>query len=86
MPSKRLPACISSELTMACAALPIDHQHAIIGIEVVQVFADAEHAAITIHMSLKCPVDAGFRKRMLEKMPRGNAHIQSKLVAIGGRR
>ena len=63
-----------------------DHQHAVVGIEVVQVLANAEHALVAIHMALKCPVDAGFRQRMLKQMTRGDPHVQSKLVAIGGRR
>ena len=62
-----------------------NHQHAIVGIKVMQVFANAEHSAIAIHVALKCPVDAGFRERMLEQMTRGNPHVQGKLLAIGGR-
>ena len=44
-----------------------DHQHAIVGIEVMQVFANAEHSAIAIHMALECPVDAGFRRACSNK-------------------
>ena len=63
-----------------------NHQHAIVGIEVVQILANSKHAFVTIHMSLKCAVDAGFRQRMLKQVARDNAHVESKLLAIGGRR
>ncbi len=61
-----------------------DHQHAIVGIEVVQILANAEHTFIALHVSLKCPVDAGFRKCMLKQVTRSDAHVQGKLIAIGG--
>ena len=50
-----------------------------------QVFANAKHPAIAIHVALECPVDAGFRKRMLEQVTRGDPHVQGKLVAVGSR-
>ena len=62
-----------------------DHEHAAIRIQVMQVFANAEHSAIAIHMALKCPVDAGFAERMLKQMTRSDPHVQGKLLAIGGR-
>ena len=62
-----------------------DHQHAVVGIEVVQVFANAEHSAIAIHVTLKCPVDAGFGESVLEQVTRGDPHVQGKRLAIGSR-
>ncbi len=57
-----------------------DHEHAIVRIEIVQVFADAEHSAIAIHVTLKRPVDAGFGESVLEQMARGDPHVQGKPV------
>ena len=62
-----------------------DHQHAVVGIEIVQVLANAKHPAIAIHVALKCPVNAGFRESMLKQMTRGDPHVQGKFLAIGGR-
>jgi len=50
----------------------------------VQILANAEHTFIALHVSLKCPVDAGFRKCMLKQVTRSDAHVQGKLIAIGG--
>ena len=50
-----------------------------------QVFADAEHSAIAIHMALKSPVDAGFRERVFEQVTRDDPHVQGKLLAVGSR-
>ncbi len=86
MPSKRLPACISSAVAMACAALPMETtKHAVVRVQVVQVFANAEHATIAIHMALECPVDAGFCERMLKQVTCCDPHVQGKLLAIGSR-
>ena len=62
-----------------------DHQHALVRIEVMQVLADAQHSAIAIHMTLKCPVDAGFLEGMLKQVAGGDPHVQRKLFAVGGR-
>ncbi len=85
MPSKRLPACISKRIDHGLRRFADgDHQHAVVGIEIVQVLADAQHSAIAIHVALKRPVDAGFREGMLKQMTRGDSHVQGKLFAIGG--
>ncbi len=60
-----------------------DYKNAVIRIEVMQVFADAEHAAIAIHMTLERPIDACVSERVLEQMTRCHPHVQVKLLAIG---
>ena len=50
-----------------------------------QILANAQHAAIAVHVALKCPVNAGFRERMLKQMTHGDPHVQGKLLAVGWR-
>jgi hypothetical protein len=56
------------------------------GIEIVEVLADAQHAAFTIHISLESFIDAGFRQSVLEKLPGSDTHLDGCTLAISGRR
>src|SRR6266853_3850135 len=55
------------------------------GIEIVEVLADAQHAAFTIHISLESFIDAGFRQSVLEKLPGSDTHLDGCTLAISGR-
>ena len=61
-----------------------NHQHSVVSMKIVEVFADAQHAAFTGDMTLKSLVDTGFCKCVLEKMPRRNAHLDGQLFPIRG--
>src|ERR1700682_3287769 len=63
-----------------------DDRDAAKGIEIVEILADAQHSALTIHVSLKGFIDAGFGESVLEELPGSNAHINSKTLALCGGR
>src|SRR6266850_4333699 len=56
------------------------------GIEVVEILADAQHSAFTIHVSLKGFIDAGFRQSVLEKLSGSDAHLDGCTLAVCGGR
>src|SRR5437764_13849923 len=55
------------------------------GIEIVEILADAQHAAFTINVSLESFIDAGFRQSVLEKLPGSDTHLDGCTLAISGR-
>jgi hypothetical protein len=63
-----------------------NYQNPAVGIEIMQIFADPEHAALTIHMPLECSINAGFRERVLKEMARGNTHVEDEIFAMAGSR
>jgi hypothetical protein len=56
------------------------------GIEIVKILADAQHSALTIHISLKGFIDAGFRQSVLEKLAGSNTHLDGCTLAVCGGR
>jgi hypothetical protein len=61
-----------------------NHQHAAVRVEIMKVFTNPQHSAITVNVPLKGPINTGFRKRMLEKLARGNAHVECEALAVSG--
>ena len=61
-----------------------DHDDAAIGLQIKKIFKNAQNAAFAIHMPLKRPINAGFSESVLEKMACGDAHVESKALAIRG--
>ena len=60
-----------------------NHQHAVVGMQIVKVFAHAQHAALTTNIALECLINTGFAKSAFEKMPRRNPHLDGKSFAVG---
>src|SRR2546428_11852822 len=61
-----------------------NHYDAAIGLQIKKIFKNAQNAAFAIHMPLKRPINAGFSESVLEKMACGDAHVESKALAIRG--
>src|SRR6059036_2092023 len=53
-----------------------NHQHPVVGIEIVQVLANAKHTFVAIHVTLKGPVNAGLGQRVLKQVAGGYAHVE----------
>jgi hypothetical protein len=61
-------------------------RHTTEGIEIVEVLADAQHAAFTINVSLESFIDAGLRQSVLEKLPGSDTHLDGCTLAVCGGR
>ena len=51
-----------------------DDEYAAVGVEVVEILANAQDAALAVHVARECAGDAGFGKRVLEDLAGGVAH------------
>ena len=51
-----------------------DDEHAPVGVEVVEIFADAQDAALAVHVASERSRNAGFSERVLEDLARCVAH------------
>jgi hypothetical protein len=56
------------------------------GIQIVEILADAEDSALTIHIPLKGFINAGFRESVLEKLAGGDTHLDGCTLAVCGGR
>src|SRR5437016_4653263 len=61
-----------------------DHDDPPVRLQIKKIFKNAQNAAFAIHMPLKRPINAGFSESVLEKMACGDAHVESKALAIRG--
>ena len=65
-----------------CGFAEGNHEHAAVGIKLVEVFADAQHAAFAINMALEGTVDAGFGEGVFKKLAGCDPHVEGKAFAI----
>ena len=59
-----------------------DHQHAVVRVEIVKVFADPQHTAFAGNMALEGAINAGFSQRTRENISRLNSHLNGDPFAI----
>src|ERR1700687_1519225 len=60
-----------------------DDEDAIVGIEIVQIVADAQNAALTVHVAGEGVFDGGILQRCGEDLTGGVAHAAELLIALG---
>src|SRR5271168_3094365 len=62
-----------------------DHQDARIGLQIVKIFADAQHAALAVHMPGECFGDRSLGQRVAEDLASSVAHFVELRFALGVR-
>src|SRR5579864_8572112 len=60
-----------------------NHQHAVVSMKIVKVFADTQHPAFAGNMTLESSINAGFTQRTFEKLPRRDPHLNGDSLAVG---
>src|SRR5690348_9151740 len=65
-----------------CSLTNRNNNYIAVGIEIVEILAHAQHPAFTIHISLECFINAGFRESMLKELPCHNTHLNGYTLAV----
>ena len=60
-----------------------DNQHARIRLQVVKIFADPQHSALTMHVPRKCPGNGSLGQRVTKDFAGGVAHLAKLRFAVG---
>src|SRR5213592_3398391 len=69
-----------------CSFADRDDRNIAKGIEIVEILADAQHSALTIHISLEGFINAGFGESVLVKLAGGDTHLEGCALAVCGGR
>ncbi len=59
-----------------------NHEHATVGIQVEEIFSDAEDSTLALDVTLEGAVDAGFGEGAFKKMAGGNPHVEGEAFTI----
>jgi hypothetical protein len=62
-----------------------NHQHPVVGMKVVEIFADPQNAAFTANMAFESPINARLAERAFKNLPRRNPHLDGSSLAVGRR-
>jgi hypothetical protein len=64
-----------------CSLSERDYEDAAVGVEIVEIFAYTQNAAITMHVSSECTLDRRIPKRGFEYFTCNGAHVPKLLIA-----